>query len=280
MKLIQWYPGHMAKATRLMKDNLKFVDGIALVLDARAFLSCINKTAEETFSGKKILYVINKIDLVEQTDLQNIYRYFHQRQKDCLGIVGINNQNAKKIVDRLFEMLKDVTEKNKAKGINKPLRIMVAGITNTGKSTIINSVCGKKKAETGDKAGVTRTNQWIKLDNLELLDTPGVMPPSLENQKNALHLAYIGSINDDILDMQDLAFEFLAEMKESYPNLILARYKVDCENKTTLEIYEEICKNRGFILRGNDFDYERCARAIINDFRSGKLGKIALDKYE
>ena len=165
----------------------------------------------------------------------------------------------------------------KAKGIKKVVRVMVCGIPNTGKSTVINSLSGKKQAQTGDKAGVTKGKQWIKLYDIELLDTPGTMPPSFENQTYAHHLAYIGSINDAILDMESLALDFIEEMTQNHGGVLSAKYGVD-ESLTPLQIFEGIAKARGFLLRGGEFDYERCSRAIFDDFRKGRIGKVCLEK--
>ena len=154
---------------------------------------------------------------------------------------------------------------------------MVAGIPNTGKSTIINSLCGGKKAITGDKAGVTKGKQWVRLRELELLDTPGTMPPAFDNQILAKHLAYIGSMNDANIDFNDLAFELLKELQVTYPNLLKSKYGIENTEVETLELFDAICVRRGFLRRGGEFDYDRCAVAIIDDFRKGRIGKIILD---
>ena len=181
------------------------------------------------------------------------------------------------LYEKLFSLLKDKLERNKLKGVFKPIRIMVAGIPNTGKSTIINALCGGKKAVTGDKAGVTKGKQWVRLRELELLDTPGTMPPAFENQTLAKHLAYIGSMNDANIDFVDLAFEFLKEIKETYPQLITAKYGIEDCSVGPLELFNAICVRRGFLRRGGEYDYERCATAVIDDFRKGRIGKIILD---
>ena len=154
---------------------------------------------------------------------------------------------------------------------------MVAGIPNTGKSTIINALCGGKKTVTGNKAGVTKGKQWVRLRELELLDTPGTMPPAFEDQTLAKHLAYIGSMNDANIDFNDLAYELIAELKEKYPEELKAKYSIDDLDVSTLDIFNAICVRRGFLMRGNEYDYDRCSVAVIDDFRKGRIGKIILD---
>ena len=173
--------------------------------------------------------------------------------------------------------MKDKIERDKAKGIKRNLRFMVAGIPNTGKSTVINTISGSKRAETGDKAGVTRTNKWIRLGNFDLLDTPGTMPPSFENQTYARHLAYIGAINDDILDIEGLALELIKDLKQIAPTAFMAKYKLESLDKEPLEIFDEVCKKRGFIMRGGESDYTRCAKAIIDDLRKLRIDKICFE---
>jgi ribosome biogenesis GTPase A len=181
------------------------------------------------------------------------------------------------LYNRIFLLLKDKLDRNKEKGIFKPVRIMVAGIPNTGKSTIINALCGGKKAITGNKAGVTKGKQWVRLRELELLDTPGTMPPAFDNQTLAKHLAYIGSMNDANIDFNDLAYELLMELKDKYPELLKDKYGLDDLSLPTLELMNAICVRRGFLMRGGEFDYERLSTAVIDDFRKGRIGKIILD---
>ena len=277
MQKLQWFPGHMAKAVRMMEDNIKLVDAVIIILDSRAYKSCMNPTFTRLFENKKVLYVLNKSDLVEEKDIMRIKKELKSEGKESVSIVGTEKKATKKLVDAIFLALEEKVERAKAKGIYRPMRVMVAGIPNTGKSTIINTICGKKKAETGDKAGVTRSKQWIRLDGLELLDTPGTMPPFFENQEYAKRLAYIGSINDDILDFEDLLLEFLKEISQKYPIMLKNKYNLTNLELRPLELYEEICRNRGYILKGQEYDYSRCAKAVFNDFRNGRIGKICLD---
>jgi len=269
----------MTKAMRMMEENVKLIDGIIMILDARAPFSCINEKLNKLFEHRPVLYVLNKSDLVERKDVNFALNKLKEEGKKAVSVIGTDKKAVNGLYNEIFSMLSEKLERNKQKGIFKPLRIMVAGIPNTGKSTIINTLSGAKKAVTGDKAGVTKGKQWVRLYDLELLDTPGTMPPSFENQDRARHLAYIGSINDDILDMEDLTLALVEELSTSYPNLMKEKYGIDENDVTPLEKYEKICKKRGFLLRGGEYDYTRCAKAVIDDFRKGKIGKIFLDRW-
>ncbi len=271
MKTIQWFPGHMTKAMRMMEQSIPLADGILYVLDARCPAASFNNKLIKMAGNKPVLYVLNKYDLADE-------------RADALSkIIGANavkinasNANSKRII---FEAINRLTaekrEKSLAKGYSKIFRFMVVGVPNTGKSTVINLLAGSKRTVTGDKAGVTRGKQWIRLDGFELLDTPGTMPPAFENQKLALHLAFVGSINDDILDLDDIALELLGELYEKYPARLEERYGVTGGSK--LEMLDCVCKKRGFIIKGGEYDYERAERAVIDDFRKGRLGRITLD---
>ena len=276
MQTIQWFPGHMTKALRMMEENVKLCDGFIYVLDARAAFACLNFKLQKLFNNKPTLYVLNKADTISQADLNKISAHFKTQCKFVLPTVGTTQKDGKAVYNAIIDMFKEKLEAKKAKGITKTLRVMVCGIPNTGKSTIINSLAGKKQAATGNKAGVTKGKQWIKLERIELLDTPGTMPPSFENQTYAHHLAYIGSINDAILDMEGLLLDFLEELSFVAPEAISNRYGVEIKEKP-LDTYEAICAARGFMLKGGEYDYERCAKAVFDDFRKQRLGKICLE---
>lgn len=277
MQHLQWFPGHMTAAMRMMEENLKAVDGVMIVLDARAPRASLNTKLDKLFVNKKVLYVLNKTDLVTSEDVKRTVQEFKADGRETVAVSAMDKRAVDLLYERIFSLLKEKLERNKLKGIFKPIRIMVAGIPNTGKSTIINALCGGKKAITGDKAGVTKGKQWVRLRELELLDTPGTMPPAFENQTLAKHLAYIGSMNDANIDFNDLAYELLAELKEKYPEFLKAKYSIENLNVETLELFNAICVRRGFLRRGGEFDYDRCATAIIDDFRKGRIGKIILD---
>jgi len=266
----------MTKALRMMEENVKLCDGFVYVLDARACFGCLNYKLQKLFNNKPVLILINKSDTISRSDLDKITASLKAEFGFVLPTVGTSQKDAKAVYNAIIDMFKEKIESKKARGINKTLRVMVCGIPNTGKSTVINSLAGKKQAMTGDKAGVTKGKQWIKLEGIELLDTPGTMPPSFENQIYAHHLAYIGAINDAILDMESLLLDFIEEITALYPSAIQERYGVTPAEKP-IETYELICKSRGFILRGGEFDYERCAKAVFDDFRKQRLGKLCLE---
>ena len=274
---IQWFPGHMTKAIRMMEDNLRLVDALIYVIDARAVYSCDNPLFNKLLQGKKVLYVFNKCDLVDKNDLALWCDEFKRQGKPFVKAIGTSG-DCSQIVAGLKQVVSDKIEKYAAKGANISVRAMVVGVPNSGKSTIINAMVKKAKAVTGDRPGVTRGKQWLSIDNVDFLDTPGTLWGKFEDQKVAHHLAYIGSIREDILDECELAFDFLDEIKKLYPQNLADRYNLSGENDDTLAIFEEIASTRGFKLKGNQPDYERTAKMIIDEFRKGKLGKIMLEK--
>ncbi|MBQ7923937.1 MAG: ribosome biogenesis GTPase YlqF [Clostridia bacterium] len=276
MKTIQWFPGHMTKAMRDMEAKRDLCDGIVCVLDARAPIATVNKNFKKIFGEKPILFVLNKSDLADATKTDGFVKLFESKGKYVVKCDSTNPSTKRLILQKLNAITEEKRARAQAKGVNKTFRFMVAGIPNTGKSTLVNLISGQKRAKTGDKAGVTRDVRWIKCGAFDLLDTPGTMPPSFDEQYHARHLAYIGSINDDILDMDDIALELLGELAEKYPNCLTERYGIT-DYSEKLGMYEALCKRRGFILRGGEFDYERGAKALIDDFRKGRIGKISLE---
>lgn len=274
---IQWFPGHMTKAIRMMEENLRLVDALIYVIDARAVYSCDNPLFNKLLQGKKVLYVFNKCDLVDKDDLTLWCEEFKRQGKPFVKAIGTSG-DCSQIVAGLKQVVSDKIEKYAAKGAKISVRAMVVGVPNSGKSTIINAMVKKAKAVTGDRPGVTRGKQWLSIDNVDFLDTPGTLWGKFEDQKVAHHLAYIGSIRDDILDESELAFDFLDEMKKLYPQNLIDRYTLSGESDDTLALFEEIAMARGFKLKGNQPDYDRTAKMIIDEFRKGKLGKIMLEK--
>ena len=277
--VIQWYPGHMDKALREMKDNAKLVDAILYVLDARAPFSCLNPKFDTIIGAKPVIMVLNKADLISKEDLNRFEQYFKSKNIPVVALNSTVTNATKPIIESASNLLSDKVERFKNKGVNIPLRLMVIGVPNSGKSTLINNVCGNKKTITGDKPGVTRSNQWVKISNgFELLDTPGTLWPAFDNPQVARNLAYIGSIKDDVLDVEELVFAFINDLRIKYFDALRDRYSLKVDNVAeTIEIFDEICQNRGFILRGGEMDYNRGARAILDDFRKGRIGKLVLD---
>jgi len=276
-KKLNWFPGHMAKALKEMADEVKNVDMVIYVLDARAPKSSVNPEFVGIVGNKPILYVLNKVDMVNSEDLTKFKDYFKNENSCILELDSTKTGAIKKIEPIMISLCHEKIEKNKQKGFNTRLRAMVIGIPNSGKSTLINNLCGKKKTITGDKAGVTRGKQWLTLGNgFEVLDTPGTLYPKIVSNKTALNLAFIGSIKNEIVDMGELAIDFI-EFCKGKNFSILNYYNVIDKSLSNIEILEQIAKQKHYLLKGGELDYERTAFAIIDDFRKGKLGKIMLD---
>lgn len=274
----------MTKAMRMMEDNAAVCDGFIYVLDARCPAASFNPSLKKIFNNKPVLYVLNKGDLADKK-ADAFVNLIRQSGAACVRINAVDSRSRRHITEAIASLIAEKRQKDAEKGFTRTFRFMVCGVPNTGKSTVINLIAGSARAVTGNKAGVTRGKQWIRLDGYELLDTPGTTPPSFVNQKLALRLAYVGSLNDDILDLDDIALELLKELHQSYPQNLFERYKipVDCPNGmeiTALEMLNTVCAKRGFVLRGNDFDYERGEKAVIDDFRKGRFGQITLDSIE
>lgn len=274
MKTIQWFPGHMTKAMRMMQEHLSLVDGVIFVLDARCPASSFNPKLKKLAAGKPVLFVLNKGDLAdERADI--LLKIIREKGVAAVKINAVNSSSRRDIAGAIAKLVAEKRERALEKGYNRIFRFMVAGVPNTGKSTLINLLAGGARAETGNKAGVTRGKQWVRCDGFELLDTPGTMPPAFENQTLALRLAFVGSVNDDILDLDDIALALLQALAEKYPARLAERYGIS--GGEPLDMLEQVCKKRGFMMRGGEFDYERAERAVIDDFRKGKLGRITLD---
>ncbi len=270
---LQWFPGHMTKALRMMEEEVKLCDGIIMVLDARAPFACLNKKLSGVFGNKPVVYAINKTDLVSEKDVKTVVETFSKQGKIAVPVIGTSEKSAVKLYNAIVSSLSSVLEKYKAKGIKRPLRVMVAGIPNTGKSTLINLLCGNKRAKTGDKAGVTKNKQWVKIKELELLDTPGTTPPSFENQTYAEYLAFIGSINDDIVDFIELSIDLIKYLQKEYKGVLSSVYGVN-EDEEPANVFYQIASRRGALKKGGEIDEERASNLIISDLRKGKIGKI------
>ena len=264
----------MAKAVRMMEENLKLCDAVVFVLDARAPASSFNPRLADMVGAKPVLYILNKGDLADG-GADMAASAMQKAGKPAVRIAATMPSSARALTAAMEALTAEKRARLAEKGVNKPLRFLVAGIPNTGKSTVINLLAGGRKTQVGDKAGVTRAKQWVRCGAFELLDTPGTMPPSLVNQTLARRLAYLGSVNDDILDREEVALALLAELWEKYPAALAERYGID--GGEPLAMYEQLCRRRGFVLKGNDYDYSRGAIALLDDLRKGRLGKICLD---
>lgn len=274
MKTIQWFPGHMAKAVRMMEENLKLCDAVAFVLDARAPASSFNPRLADMVGAKPVLFILNKGDLADG-GADMAVSSMQRAGRAAVKIAAASPAALRPLTAAMESVCAEKRARLAEKGVNKPVRFLIAGIPNTGKSTVINLLAGGKKAQVGDKAGVTRAKQWVRCGAFELLDTPGTMPPSLADQRHARRLAYLGSVNDDILDREEVALALLEELWKKYPAALAERYGIS--GGTPLGMYEALCKRRGFVLRGNDYDYSRGAAALLDDLRKGRLGRICLD---
>ena len=276
---IQWFPGHMTKTLRMMETEIQHVDASLVLLDARIPLSSLNPEVERITARKPKLYVLNKADLADKERTREWSAFFKEKGFFVVSLDARSKSGMKSITDIVMEACKEKIERDRKRGIkNRPVRAMVVGIPNVGKSTFINSYAGKACAKTGNKPGVTKGKQWIRLNkSVELLDTPGILWPKFEDQTVGLRLALIGSIKDEILNVDELAVELVKFLKAEYPGLLAQRYEVSEENDI-IELISAVAVNRKCLSKGGEPDYSKAAALIIDDFRSGKLGHITLER--
>lgn len=279
MMQVQWYPGHMTKAKRIMLEDIKLIDLVIELIDSRVPLSSRNPDIDEIAKGKSRLVLLNKSDLADPCKNEEWIDYFNKKDMIALLVDSKSRNGFSPINKSIEEACKAKIERNRQRGIiNRPVRAMVVGIPNVGKSTFINSMCKKASAKTGNKPGVTKGKQWINLNkNVELLDTPGILWPRFDDEKTGMHLAFIGSINDEIIDETQLAMELMEYLVKLYPGALYKRYEVDEGQKTDV-ILNDIALKRGCLKKGNEPDYSKAANIILDDFRSGRLGRITLEE--
>ena len=275
---LQWYPGHMTKAKRQMQEDLKLIDLIIELVDARIPLSSRNPDIDELGKNKARLILLNKSDLADERYNEQWSAYF---QKKGFYVVKVNAKSGaglKSIQGVIQEACKAKIERDRRRGIkNRPIRAMVVGIPNVGKSTFINSYAGKACAKTGNKPGVTKGKQWIRLNKtLELLDTPGILWPKFEDQEVGKRLAFIGSIKDEILNLEELSLELLDYIRTNYPGLLNTRYGIE-EEGTPVSLLEAVADKRKCLIRGQEIDYAKAAGIVMEEFRNGKTGRITLE---
>lgn len=279
---IQWYPGHMTKAKRMMQENISLIDLVIELVDARAPLSSRNPDIDELGKHKSRLILLNKSDLADPGLNQRWMSFFKEKGFYVLEVNAKTGQGLKAIQGMVREACKEKIERDRKRGIkNRPVRAIVVGIPNVGKSTFINSFAGKACTKTGNKPGVTKGKQWIRLNKeLELLDTPGILWPKFESEEVGRKLAMIGSMNDEILQMTELAEALVTYLLSHYRRALLDRYQIeeDGQSYTAQEVMEAVCENRKCYKKGQELDYEKAAALVIDDFRSGRIGQITLEE--
>ena len=287
---IQWYPGHMTKTRRMIAEQLKNVDAVCEILDARIPISSRNPDVDELTAGKPRLVVLNRVDQADRSSTDRWAAYFRNKGYAVLESDAKSGQGTARFAGAVRELLSDKIRAYEEKGQNRVLRVMILGIPNVGKSTFINKIAGRKTAKTEDRPGVTRSKQWVPIDrNLELLDTPGILWPKFEDQSVGLNLAYTGAVKDDILDTETLGCHLMAYLGDHYPEALSAAYKLPGIPEREAEendiawgwrLLQSAGRKRGFLISGGEVDTERMAKILLDEFRGGKLGRFTLELPE
>lgn len=280
MVFINWYPGHMTKSIRMIEENIRLIDVLIYVLDARAPRSCINPDFDRYIQKLPVIYVLNKSDLADSAETEKWRGVLSGPMSEVVSLNSTVSKSSASVMASIRRLCGGKIDKYAAKGVKTTIKAMVLGVPNTGKSTLINNLIGKGKAVTGNKAGVTRGKQWFNAgEYTEILDTPGTLYPKLSDQTIARHLAYLGSIKDEVLDASELSCQLLKELSEIKPDSIVSRYGFVPVGDGEKDL-DAVCHARSFMLKGGLPDTERASKAVIEDFRKGRLGKITLDFAE
>ena len=276
---INWYPGHMAKTKKQIIEDLKLIDIVVEILDARMPLASVNPDIQNYIKDKKKIIILNKADLADENITNEWIKYYRSKGINAIAIEANNGKGIPKVIDCIKSEYKSIQEKYIKKGrIGKAIRIMVLGIPNVGKSTFINKLAKRNTAKVGNKPGVTKQKQWIKIDNnIELMDTPGMLWPRLDDQELAMHLAFVGTIGENSIDNEEIAYYLIEYLKYTYPNKLKERYNVEPAEKEAMDIINEIAKKRGAIISGGNINMQKVSDIILNEFRSGKLGRITIE---
>ena len=278
MKESKWFPGHMKSAMEDIEETkIKLADCILYVLDARAPFACMNPFVDKIVHNKPIIYVLNKCDLADEERTKEIKKQFIENGKTIIETVASSASFRNSVKNAIKSVLSEKMARNKQKGVNIVYKVIILGVPNTGKSTLINMLCGSKKAKTGNIAGVTRGNTWLKIDEMfTMLDTPGILWPRFKEELSH-NLAFIGSLSDKEFDMDDMGYELMQVLCDKYPDLISNKFGVEIKFDEFIELYDKLCMKRGFVMRGNEIDYHRAGKTFVDEFRNGKFGRITLD---
>ena len=278
MKDSKWFPGHMKSAMEDIEETkIKLADCILYVLDARAPFACMNPFVDKIVHNKPIIYVLNKCDLADEERTKEIKKQFIENGKTIIETVASSASFRNSVKNAIKSVLSEKIARNKQKGVNIVYKVIILGVPNTGKSTLINMLCGSKKAKTGNIAGVTRGNTWLKIDEMfTMLDTPGILWPRFKEELSH-NLAFIGSLSDKEFDMDDMGYELMQILCDKYPELISNKFDLEIKYDDFIELYDKLCMKRGFVMRGNEIDYHRAGKTFVDEFRNGKFGRITLD---
>ena len=276
---INWYPGHMAKTKKQIIEDLKLIDIVIEILDARIPLASQNPDIENCIKDKNKIIVLNKADLADNNITNKWIEFYKNKGIKAIAVESNNSKGIKEVIEAIKSEYDIIKEKYMQKGrIGRAIRVMIVGIPNVGKSTFINSIAKRNTAKVGNKPGVTKQKQWIKITNeIELMDTPGMLWPKLENKDFAMHLAFVGTIGENAIDKEEIAYYLLEYLIKNYPQRLTERFNISLDEKETVDVLEEIAKKRGAIISGGNINMQKVSDIILNDFQNGKLGRITIE---